>query len=239
MRRGGVVVTRKVWLQAFSAVLARTPGGFDRLVGPAVHHFRAGDWYPRRADRRSELELPSAWPAGMRSSTCRHRCTRRTKPSRSAADHTTKNSPMYCISARRVAGDRAGLEQRLELPGLRRMAAPGGWSGAHARLDLRLGRNARASTGQKGAFGGVVGADPDQVRGERCRPGRRFVVATFVLPSPRRRRRHIAELVLHLPIAITASRVDAASATGARATARPASRWRRPGRRAPRRCRRR
>ncbi|GAA4958344.1 hypothetical protein GCM10023238_26400 [Streptomyces heliomycini] len=92
------------------------------------------------------------------------------------------------LAERPVAGDRAGLEQRLELPGLGPALVVGevGGEGAHERPVAALGAQIGVD-GPDGALDGGLGADPHQVRGEPGRGTQRLVlVGPRRPPRPRR-----------------------------------------------------
>ncbi|CAM5693735.1 hypothetical protein SGRIM128S_00467 [Streptomyces griseomycini] len=81
------------------------------------------------------------------------------------------------LAEREVAGHRAGLEQRLELPGLGPALVVGevGGEGAHERPVAAL-RPQVGVHGPDGALDGGLGADPHQVRGEPGRGAQRLVL---------------------------------------------------------------
>ena len=134
-----------------------------------------------RSPPEPSLICRPACAAGMWSTTRRRiACTSVTKPSRSDADHTIGATRAQNSRAQlEVAGDRPGLEQRLELPGLGPALVVA--LVARQRPDQRPGLALRAQRRvdrPDGALGGVVGADPHQVRGELGRGAqRRLLVA--------------------------------------------------------------
>ena len=138
-------------------------------------------------DAELELALGLAGPGCGRRPGDASPARRSTKPSRSAADQTIGST--ISTSSRpsaRSPGDRAGLEQRLELPGLGPALVVAAVAGERAdqRPGLALGAQV-ASTGQIVPSRGVVGADLHQVAASwvAARSGHRLVGA----PSGRAR----------------------------------------------------
>ena len=93
--------------------------------------------------------------------------------------HHRRDAGAELLAQGEVAGDRTGLEQRLELPGLRplRVVALVAGQRADQRTGLALGPQRGVDRPDR-ALPGVVRADPHQVRGElrRGAQGRRLVV---------------------------------------------------------------
>ena len=156
----------------------------DPLVGAAVHELQQLDGELDVAQPAgAELELPLGLarpgcgrPPGAASPGCPRRSRRARRPSTPSA-RPSRRTRRPSVE---VAGDRTGLEQRLELPGLGPPLVVAAVAGERAdqRPGLALGPQGGVDRPDR-ALAGVVGADLHQVAGQLGRgpSGRRVVGA--------------------------------------------------------------